>query len=346
MHRAQAMADMAHVSHHRLVYDYRIGTRVYVYQDSSDVAKKQREKAIENRYLTPGSPLQQARVKVNTKEFSIKPLRFESRFESGNLAQATQVGNSTYTLKLHNDVNTKGNIQWFYFAVSEMTKSVEYTFRITNYTKTSSLFENGMLPVVYSTKAKKQENKGWHRAGTDVAYFKNSLGKGHSNSVVVTSNEEGYCLAFKYRFEYDDDTVYLAYCYPYTYTRLRRDIADLEAAVDPSVFRRDTLCTSLAGNSVECLTFPSDAVQTAPGFLADRVAKEKARGGERAEESGSESPVPAEKPLIDTRKPVILLTARVHPGEVVASHIIIGIIRVSNPYNPNPDPNPDPTPPA
>jgi hypothetical protein len=45
-------------------------------------------------------------------------LRFESRFESGNLQRAVKVGPFEYDLFIRPDINTSNHQQWWYFAVS------------------------------------------------------------------------------------------------------------------------------------------------------------------------------------------------------------------------------------
>ena len=42
-------------------------------------------------------------------------LEFDSNFESGNLRKAIRVSEIEYELILHEDYNTMGHIQWFYF---------------------------------------------------------------------------------------------------------------------------------------------------------------------------------------------------------------------------------------
>ena len=49
-----------------------------------------------------------------------KGLRFESRFESGNLRKAIRIGDLEYNLLLTPDVNSAKHHQWFYFEVSHM----------------------------------------------------------------------------------------------------------------------------------------------------------------------------------------------------------------------------------
>ena len=47
----------------------------------------------------------------------------------------------------------------------------------------------------------------------------------------LLSNKTYYTLTFTYDFEYDDDTVFFAYCYPYTYSDLVEDLIAID--MDP-----------------------------------------------------------------------------------------------------------------
>lgn len=69
---------------------------------------------------------------------------------------------------MSNDVNSIGNNQWFYFSVEGMVVDREYTFNVVNFTKSDSLFNYGMTPVVYSTAENKGAlgvERGWRREG-------------------------------------------------------------------------------------------------------------------------------------------------------------------------------------
>ena len=102
-----------------------------------------------------------------------------------------------------------------------------------------------------------------------------------------------YTLTWSITFEHDNDVVYFAHSYPYTYTDLYRYLDKLEA--DPkrkNRMRRKPLCQTIAGNQVEmliCTTFQSD-----PEAI-------KARKG-------------------------VVISSRVHPGESGASWMMKGII--------------------
>lgn len=57
-------------------------------------------------------------------------LRFESRFESGNLAKAIRITSAYYELHLRTDLYTNRHMQWFYFKVSNTKKQTAYRFVI------------------------------------------------------------------------------------------------------------------------------------------------------------------------------------------------------------------------
>ena len=44
------------------------------------------------------------------------------------------------------------NLQWYYFAVSNMRKSIAYTFHIINLLKDDSLYNRGMRPAMFSVR--------------------------------------------------------------------------------------------------------------------------------------------------------------------------------------------------
>ena len=78
-----------------------------------------------------------------------------------------------------------------------------------------------MQPLLYSQRevdlaAKEGVNRPqWIRYGRDVLYFKNHYAKSSSDS-----QANHLTTSFTIDFPHDDDVCYLAYHYPYTYTRL------------------------------------------------------------------------------------------------------------------------------
>lgn len=76
---------------------------------------------------------------------------------------------------------------------------------------------------MYSEIEAKKFGKGWFRAGKDVCYYQNSMKRKTVGNY--------YTLTFSIKFPYENDTVYFAHCYPYTYSDLQRYLNRLE--MDP-----------------------------------------------------------------------------------------------------------------
>ncbi|KAK8898366.1 hypothetical protein M9Y10_000651 [Tritrichomonas musculus] len=91
-------------------------------------------------------------------------LRFESRFESGNLKSAYHVEQDTYRLELERDVNRSGSCQWFYFAVSNTRKETVYTFYISDFHKSKDVLNTGSKIFMYSQKGATNTGNSWTRA--------------------------------------------------------------------------------------------------------------------------------------------------------------------------------------
>lgn len=160
-----------------------------------------------------------------------------------------------------------------------------------NLCKPDSLYNEGMKILVYSEKQAAQRDIGWHRAGTKISYYQNGIRKDEKKPTNGVFRSY-YTHTFTYNFEYDNDTVYFAYCYPYTFTDLTEDLNKLMAdPVKAQFTTRKTLCQTLAGNPLEILTITSKQ-------NSENMARRKG----------------------------VVLTARVHPGESVGSWMMKGAL--------------------
>lgn len=219
-------------------------------------------------------------------------LLFESRFESGNLRRAVHVNGNEYDLLLNWDHGTRGHTQWYFFSVSHAVVGEKYIFNIVNFCKPQSLYKNGMRPLVYSAMAASKHGHGWTRIGTDVYYHENGVSRRDTNR--KDGKEASHStLSFSWSPEHANDTLYFAMCYPYTYSDLRAYLARVQA--DPlraRHVRRQRLALTIAGNECEML------------WVTDHAS-------------------PAE--AVNAR-PVVAISARVHPGESNASWVMQGII--------------------
>ncbi|CAG7730303.1 unnamed protein product [Allacma fusca] len=212
-------------------------------------------------------------------------LKFESRFESGNLAKVIKVTNVYYELYLRPDLYTDRHSQWFYFRIQNTKENITYRFSIVNLNKPDSLYRYGLKPLMYSEKDAQLNNVGWVRCGQNISYYK--------NDIMADENNSFYTLTFTLRFRHSNDTVFLAQCYPYTYTKLQNYLASVEADEQKSeLCQQRLLCRSLAGNNIYVLTITSP-----DNHLEENV-----------------------------KKPVVVISARVHPGETQSSFMMKGII--------------------
>ncbi|XP_048513203.1 cytosolic carboxypeptidase 1-like isoform X2 [Athalia rosae] len=225
--------------------------------------------------------------RVGKRSSESKQLQFESRFESGNLRKAVQIGSSEYDLILTPDVNGISRHQWFYFEVSNMESNVPYTFNIINCEKANSQFNFGMQPILFSVKEAQLGRAGWVRTGTDICYYRNCYRR-------PGKEKNYYTTSFTVTFQHSYDVCYLAYHFPYTYSQLMANIWRWSRKLQSSsiYFRAESLCDTLNGNQNPLLTI------TAPDSKSNPIQKRK----------------------------IIFLSSRVHPGESNASWVMHGTL--------------------
>uniref|UniRef100_A0A915PZE6 Peptidase M14 carboxypeptidase A domain-containing protein n=1 Tax=Setaria digitata TaxID=48799 RepID=A0A915PZE6_9BILA len=223
-------------------------------------------------------------------------LLFESRFEGGNLRRAIQVNKRRYQLILSPDINQfRPHFQWFFFEVSNNEVNVDYMFEIINCFKKTSMFNHGMQPVLFSVTDACQGNPKWVRVGSAICYCRNTFMRNDCGKLNDASTPRYYfSLYFTIRFKHYADVCYIAYHFPYTYSMLQATLEMhlMKNGKEKQLYiRNDQLCTSLAGNTVSILTV------TANGTREQLINRD-----------------------------VVILCARVHPGENNTSWIMHGIM--------------------
>ncbi|XP_058421503.1 cytosolic carboxypeptidase 1 isoform X9 [Diceros bicornis minor] len=233
-------------------------------------------------------------------------LKFNSKFESGNLRKVIQIRKNEYDLILNSDINSNHYHQWFYFEVSGMRPGVAYRFNIINCEKSNSQFNYGMQPLMYSVQEALNARPWWMRVGTDICYYKNHF----SRSSVAAGGQKGksyYTITFTVSFPHKDDVCYFAYHYPYTYSTLQMHLQKLESAHNPQqiYFRKDVLCETLSGNSCPLVTITAMPESN----YYEHICQFRNR-------------------------PYVFLSARVHPGETNASWVMKGTLEYLMSNNP------------
>ncbi|KAK8892202.1 hypothetical protein M9Y10_029425 [Tritrichomonas musculus] len=234
---------------------------------------------------------------------SDQTIRFNSRFESGNLLYAYKLNPSSYHCILDNDHSSEEQCQWFYFQMSNIqiipNSNRKMTFYISGFNKNSSILSRGSKIFMYSEKLARDKSISWVRVGTNY-----SIGTSFKQNSSTSTDHRGnrrkrarnkilkpknYTLQFQIIFPYDDDVVYFCYGIPYTYTDLNTHITQWVHSF-PSIITSTTLCKTLKGKNCPILTIT-------------------------AQHSPSKIP-----------KKCVFVTSRNHPGEANASIILDGFI--------------------
>uniref|UniRef100_A0AAF5D4S0 Cytosolic carboxypeptidase N-terminal domain-containing protein n=1 Tax=Strongyloides stercoralis TaxID=6248 RepID=A0AAF5D4S0_STRER len=239
------------------------------------------------------------REEVGIKSHEHDHLLFESRFESGNLRRAYQMDSRFYQLIISPDINQKSHhYQWFYFQVSNVKCDHEYTFEIVNCLKSTSMFSHGMQPVMYSViDSLNPSKKGWHRTGSNICYFRNLYTLNLRNDEANENDDKGadkvryfYTIRFSIKFKYQNDICYIAYHYPYTFSFLQATLERLISKKRNKIYYRiDEVGKSLNKNSMKLVTITADP--------------------------------------FDSNREIVVISARVHPGETNSSWIMHGILK-------------------
>lgn len=89
-----------------------------------------------------------------------------------------------------------------------------YSFNIINMEKNNSQYRSGMQPILFSVQNYASAKKGWLRTGKDICYYGNYYKSGNK------THGSYMTASFTVEFPVDLDVCYIAYVYPYTYSKL------------------------------------------------------------------------------------------------------------------------------
>ncbi|KAL1776990.1 cytosolic carboxypeptidase 6 isoform X2, partial [Sigmodon hispidus] len=113
-------------------------------------------------------------------------------------------------------------------------------FNIVNFSKTKSLYRDGMAPMVKSTSRPK-----WQRLPPKNVYYYR-----------CPDHRKNYVMSFAFCFDREDDIYQFAYCYPYTYTRFQHYLDSLQKR-NMDYFFREQLGQSVQQRQLDLLTITS-----------------------------------------------------------------------------------------
>ncbi|XP_063723535.1 cytosolic carboxypeptidase 6-like [Symsagittifera roscoffensis] len=177
--------------------------------------------------------------------YSNKPKRghliFDACFESGNIGRVDYISDFEYDLFIRPDTcNPKFRV-WFNFTVENTVEGQRVIFNLVNFSKTKSLYREGMTPCVKSSSRPK-----WQRLPTkNVYYYK------------CPDHHKNYVMSFAFCFDRQKDTYQFAYCFPYTYTRLQAHLDAIEKK-KYSYVKRESLTSTVQQRRLDLLTITNE----------------------------------------------------------------------------------------
>lgn len=208
-------------------------------------------------------------------------LKFDSRFESGNLHKAIKLSENEYNLLLNYDTETQGHTQWYYFSVKPYKAPHTVRFNIINLMKFQSLYSEGMKPAVFSTYKKQAFNTDWHRDGFNLGYYQNANKRKYIFPDTPKKYQFFYTLTFSYTFNYLDDEVFFAYSQPYTYSDLKTYLESLSNNESLGKFLRiNSICNTLSGNECFMLTI-TNKIESYTGWKEESSKLNKSMAARR-----------------------------------------------------------------
>ncbi|XP_013409059.1 cytosolic carboxypeptidase 6 isoform X2 [Lingula anatina] len=139
-------------------------------------------------------------------------LIFDACFESGNLGRVDFITDYEYDLFIRPDTCNPRFRVWFNFTVENVKADQRVIFNIVNFSKTKSLYREGMTPLVKSTSRPK-----WVRIPTKHVYYYR-----------CPDHRKNYVMSFAFCFDKETDVYQFSYCYPYSYTRLQNYLDNIE----------------------------------------------------------------------------------------------------------------------
>ncbi|XP_076462552.1 cytosolic carboxypeptidase 6-like [Babylonia areolata] len=164
-------------------------------------------------------------------------LIFDACFESGNLGRVDYITEFEYDLFIRPDTCNPRFRVWFNFTVENVKQDQRVIFNIVNFSKTKSLYRDGMTPLVKSTSRPK-----WVRIPTKYVYYYR-----------CPDHRKNYVMSFAFNFDSEDEVYQFAYCYPYSYTRLQNYLDNLEKR-NYDFFTRELLCLTVQQRRLDLLT--------------------------------------------------------------------------------------------
>ena len=263
------------------------------------------------------------------------PLEVFSDFDSANATVVHTNRVDKVVVKTNPDANGKTrNRTWFYFALKHLRRGKTAHISIQNLNPQTKLFKHNYRPVFRALPSRPK----WARLPCAVAT---------QGSKAIDDFEITFSFTNPAN---DDDIIFFAWCFPLSYEENQTRLAHLDRifGMRPLTSCGDEHVPKIT--SVECDHLLREAAVAAAydflprkaplGIYYHRELLAKSLGGRRVELitiSGTNGMLPASRPgrRSFSNKKAFIISARVHPGEVPASHVFDGalalLLRESDP---------------
>ncbi|XP_065563760.1 cytosolic carboxypeptidase 6-like isoform X2 [Artemia franciscana] len=179
-------------------------------------------------------------------------LCFDASFESGNLGRINHINEYEFDLFIRSDSCNPRFRFWFNFTVDNVRNDQRVLFNIVNFSKSQTLFRDGLTPLVKSTSRPE-----WVRVLPSQVFYRRS-----------PEHDNGYVLSMAFAFDREEDVYQFALSFPYTYSRLQSYLDILEEKRF-SFFKREILTLTLHKRNLDMITI------TNPRNLEQEDVKQK-----------------------------------------------------------------------
>lgn len=165
-------------------------------------------------------------------------LVFSSAFDGGNAARVEVVEEDSFALWTRRDCEgtefETGCRTWFSFSVRGAAAGRTLTFDIHNMNSQGNLYKHDMRPVYRSLPSKPE----WERLSAPASY---SGGKNSDKYREMRENRaydatpghlDGFVVRFEHTVETDDEALFFAFCFPFSYADQIARLAWLDAAFE------------------------------------------------------------------------------------------------------------------
>ncbi|KAL3868699.1 hypothetical protein ACJMK2_041476 [Sinanodonta woodiana] len=164
-------------------------------------------------------------------------LIFDACFECGNLGRVDYITDFEYDLFIRPDTCNPRFRVWFNFTVENVKADQRVIFNLVNFSKTKSLYREGMSPMVKSLTRPR-----WVRVPAKNVYYYR-----------CPDHRKNYVMSFAFCFDKEDDVYQFSYCYPYSYSRLQNYLDTLEKR-NMDFFTRELLCLTVQQRRLDMIT--------------------------------------------------------------------------------------------